>query len=70
MGIADDFAVDVSGTPMFFKIAKGSFNALSCWAFSAMVPPGLTGLDATFQSIGFACSGDLTFSNRVVILFQ
>jgi hypothetical protein len=43
--------VDVSGTPLFIPLGGlGFFDGTGQWGFSSLVPPGLSGLELTFQS--------------------
>ena len=63
-------AVAPNGTPMFIKVARGSFNAAGLWTVSGTVPPGLSGNVVTFQSFGIAPTGKVEPTNREVVTFQ
>ncbi|MFO0980807.1 MAG: VCBS repeat-containing protein [Planctomycetota bacterium] len=42
--------VAVNGSPVFVPLVKGSFDATETWQISDQVPPGLSGLTATFRA--------------------
>ncbi len=63
-------AVDINGTPLFLKIAFGTFDATGLWSVADTVPPGLSGIVATFLGIGIAPTGKVDLTNLEAITFQ
>ncbi len=62
--------VDVNGAPVFGVVALDVFDARNEWVLSEVVPPGLSGYVLTFQSFGFARSGNATATNRRTVQFN
>ncbi len=62
--------VEVNNLPLFVPITLGTFDGGGQWSFTAIVPPGLQGLVAEFQSFGFYSSGRAGLSDRELIEFQ
>jgi hypothetical protein len=63
-------AVNINGSPTFVKIDLGAYDSQGERPFSGTVPPGITGVVATFQSLGFYTPGTLGFSNQQVVSFN
>ena len=62
--------VDVNGTPLFLPVDFDSFDANGRRVhFSLPVPPGLSGIVATFVSFGVAASGTVVASNPAMVTF-
>ena len=57
-------------SPFVLRIARGVSDAEGRWSFSATVPPGLNGVQATFLSFGSPRLGELDASNPVDVNFQ
>jgi hypothetical protein len=62
--------VDISGTPTFQSVLLGAFGSNGWWSLAGAVPAGFSGLDVTFQSLGFSRSGALVASNARIVSFQ
>ena len=63
--------VKANGIPMFQFVAIASFeNPSHKWRLLGQVPPGLAGLDATFQSFGLDMLGRTGISDREEIEFR
>lgn len=63
--------VEANGVPMFRLLTYGAFAFPTFkWTISGMVPPGLAGLEATFQSFGMTMCGRGDDSNRVEVSFR
>ena len=63
-------AVETNGTPLFVKIAIRAFDATGLWSLAETVPPGLSGIVATFLSFGIEPTGKVGLSNLEVVTFQ
>ena len=61
------YLVDVSGTPVLLKVARGSISDKGRWVLSGPVPPGVSGLAFTFLSLGFPETGQLGSSNQITL---
>jgi Tol biopolymer transport system component len=61
---------DVNGTPMFMPALVGSFDATGRWAIAATVPPGLSGVVISFETIGFVSRVKVDVSNQFAVSFQ
>ena len=62
--------MDVNGTPVFVPVDLGPFAANGQRVhLSAPVPPGYSGLVATFVSFGVAASGKAATSTPAVVTF-
>ncbi|MEW6072777.1 MAG: VCBS repeat-containing protein [Planctomycetota bacterium] len=64
------FLVDVGGVPAFELLSDGVFGPDCRWVWSTAVPPGFSGLTATFQAGGFALNGELVASNAADLVFE
>jgi len=63
-------AIDVSGTRVFINLGVFTFDSTCEWRMNETVPPGLSGLTLTLETIGFAKSGALLVTNTQTIAFQ
>ncbi|MEW6741251.1 MAG: FG-GAP repeat protein [Planctomycetota bacterium] len=63
-------AIEVNGTEVFQVVLLGRFGAHRKWLASAVVPPGLTGIEATFRSYGITICGSIDESNKVSVTFR
>ena len=64
------YTVSIDGTPLFLRVAKGSFDANGQDTLGAVVPPGLSGLVVVFQSFTLNGAGSLVTSNLETVSFQ
>ncbi len=62
--------MDINGTPLFLKVAFGTFDATGLWSRAGTVPPGLSGIVATFLSVGIVPTGEVGLTNLEGVAFQ
>lgn len=67
VGIA---AVDFNGTPLFQFVGLGVADATDALIISGLVPPGLSGMTATFQAFAIGRSGNMIDSGRETVVFE
>jgi hypothetical protein len=63
---------DINGSPFFTILLVSTFTANYDWAFSTNVPPGLSGLNVTFESFKQSdpCRDKAIGTNEVTVHFQ
>src|SRR5262245_54481680 len=57
--------VAIDSVPVFRLLAHATFDPGGLWLLSGMVPPGLSGLEVTFQSLGYYQPPSIGVSNQV-----
>jgi hypothetical protein len=69
VGIAMLFVTAINATPLFVRVATGSFDATGQWTFGGPVPSGLSGVIATFRTFGFYQPGKIGSSGERAVSF-
>ena len=73
-GLPDGFVllvlVDLDGVPYLQVLDAGTFGDDHEWSWSTQVPPGLSGMAATFQAAGISMCSSLAITNEVMVIFE
>lgn len=69
-GAALIVVTDVNGAPMFLPAVLGTFDAAGRWAYSTVVPNGLSGNVVTVETFGIAPDGKVAATNGIALAFQ
>ena len=59
-----------NGVPFFLVVIDDTFDSNGKYSYSVTLPPGLSGITATFQTFGFDSGGTVGDSNPVDVYFE